>query len=255
MIFNYIISIYCYIFAKKFDMTNLHKAFRTLADPRIRAPRKHNLPDIIILSILAVLCGAESWDSIELFGKSNLSFLKNILQLPNGIPSHDTINRVISMLNPVRFERLFISWAQGLKDDGIIENVIAIDGKTVRGSKDTFHHRSPLHVVNAWSVASGLCLGQCKTDGKSNEITAIPVLLKMLSIEKSIITIDAIGTQRSIAEEIVERKADYILAVKANQKTLQHEVISLCATAKPVSDTTVVEKGHGRIIAKYLKKE
>ena len=141
-------------------MTNLHQAFKSLKDPRIHRNRKHKLLDIIILSIIAVLCNAESYDAIALYGRENLEFLKQFLELKNGIPSHDTINRVFQMLNPRQFERLFILWAQSLKDHGIMERVIAIDGKTVRGSKDRFHHQSPLHSVHAWSVENGICLGQ-----------------------------------------------------------------------------------------------
>ena len=228
-------------------MTTLHQAFRPLHDPRLNRKKKHLLLDIIILSILAVLCGAESYNSIELFGKTNYAFLKQILKLPNGIPSHDTINRVFSILHSKQFERLFIQWSSSLKDNGFLEKVIAIDGKTVRGSKDTFHHTSPIHLVHAWSVENELCLGQLKTSDKSNEITAIPELLKLLEIKGSIITIDAMGTQRAIVKEIVEKQADYILAVKDNQKTLREEVEAACCRNKPVSDYSDTEKGHGRI--------
>ena len=209
-------------------MTTLYQAFQPLHDPRINRKKKHLLLDIIILSILAVLCGAESYDSIELFGKSNYAFLKQILRLPYGIPSHDTINRVFSMLDSKQFERLFIQWSNGLKDSGLFEKVIAIDGKTVRGSKDTFHNTSPIHLVHAWSVENEICLGQLKTSDKSNEITAIPELLELLDIKGSIITIDAMGTQTAIAKKIVDKQADYILAVNDNQKTLREEVESTC---------------------------
>jgi predicted transposase YbfD/YdcC len=229
------------------DMTTLHQTFKKLHDPRIDRKKKHKLLDIIILSILAVLSGAESWDSIELFGKTNLAFLKQILALANGIPSHDTINRVFSMLNPKHFERLFIEWVNNLKDNGILENVIAIDGKTVRGSKDSFHGTSPIHLVHAWSVENNICLGQIKTAAKSNEITAIPEILDLLEIKGSIITIDAMGTQRAIAEKIIKKEADYILSVKDNQKRLREEVESTCNRYRPVADYTEVEKGHGRI--------
>jgi len=228
-------------------MTTLHQAFQPLHDPRINRKKKHLLLDIIILSILAVLCGAESYDSIELFGKSNYAFLKQILRLPYGIPSHDTINRVFSMLDSKQFERLFIQWSNGLKDSGLFEKVIAIDGKTVRGSKDTFHNTSPIHLVHAWSVENEICLGQLKTSDKSNEITAIPELLELLDIKGSIITIDAMGTQTAIAKKIVDKQADYILAVKDNQKALREEVEATCHRNKPVSDYSEVEKGHGRI--------
>jgi len=199
-------------------MTSLHQTFSKLHDPRINRRKKHKLLDIIVLSILAVLCGAESWDSIELFGKTNLAFLKQILSLKNGIPSHDTINRVFSILNSRSFERLFIEWSNNLKDSDSLNNVIAIDGKTVRGSKDSFHGSSPIHLVHAWCVKNNLCLGQRKTATKSNEITAIPELLDLLEIKGSIITIDAMGTQTAIAKKIIEKEADYILAVKITKK-------------------------------------
>jgi len=163
--------------------TSLHQAFSRLRDPRVERCKKHNLLDIIILSILTVLSGAESYDSIELFGKMNIDFLKQFLRLKNGIPSHDTINRVFQVLNPSQFERHFISWVQGLKDDGTLERVISIDGKTIRGSKDSFHNRSPLHSVHAWSVENGICLGQLACGEKTNEITVIPQLLDLLDIK------------------------------------------------------------------------
>ena len=128
-------------------MTTLHQVFKQLNDPRINRSKKHLLIDIIILSILAVLSGAESYDSIELFGKTNYAFLKQFLKLPNGIPSHDTINRVFTVLNSRHFERLFIQWTNSLKEKGVFEKVIAIDGKTLRGSKDTFHSKSAVHMV------------------------------------------------------------------------------------------------------------
>ena len=228
-------------------MTDLHQAFKSLKDPRIRRNKKHKLQDIIILSIPAILSGAESYDSIALFGRENLEFLRQFLELKNGIPSHDTVNRVFQMLNPRQFERCFILWAQSLKDNGIMERVIAIDGKTVRGSKDSFHHQSPLHCVHAWSVENGICLGQMECGVKTNEITTIPKILDLLDIKGSIITIDAMGTQRAIAEKIVQNGGDYILSVKGNQGSLQEEVQATCERNTPVYDHCTVEKGHGRI--------
>jgi predicted transposase YbfD/YdcC len=233
--------------------TSLHLAFRTLNDPRRSRCRLHPLIDTIILSILAVLSGAESYDSIELFGRENYAFLKQFLSLPNGIPSHDTINRLFQALNPRQFEKCFIAWVQGLKDEKILEKVIAIDGKTLRGSKESFHGKVPFHMVHAWSVESGICLGQIQCDAKTNEITTIPEILDMLDIEKSIITIDAMGTQRDIATKIVENRADYILAVKGNQAGLEEEVRALCSKTNPLTDTTEVEKGHGRIEARHCQ--
>jgi predicted transposase YbfD/YdcC len=196
-------------------MTSLHQTFKKLRDPRLKRKQLHSLLDIVILSILAVLSGAESYDSIELYGKTNLEFLKQILELKNGIPSHDTINRVFSLLNPRSFERLFMEWANALKDKDLLNSVIAIDGKTVRGSKDSFHHTSPTHLVHAWSVENNICLGQRKTETKSNEITAIPELLDLLEVKGSIITIDAMGTQTAIAEKIIAKEADYISGQRA----------------------------------------
>jgi len=227
--------------------TSLHQAFIRLYDPRIERCKKHKLLDIIILSILGVLSGAESYDSIELFGKENFAFLKQFLELNNGIPSHDTINRVFQILNPHRFERCFIAWAQGLQEDGTMERMIAIDGKTVRGSKYSFHHRSPLHSVHAWSVGNGICLGQMACGEKTNEITVIPQILDLLNMKGSIITIDAMGTQTAIARKIIENEGEYILAVKGNQGSLEEEIHATCTRSVPVSDTCEVEKGHGRI--------
>jgi len=139
--------------------TSLHRVFGQLSDPRINRHKKHLLIDIVILSVLAVLSGAESWDAIELYGKENIAFLKQLLKLPGGIPSHDTINRIFGMINSHRFERLFAECSVGLEDSGSLERVVAIDGKTVRGSKDAFHGKSPIHLVHAWSVENGLCLG------------------------------------------------------------------------------------------------
>jgi predicted transposase YbfD/YdcC len=227
--------------------TSLHRTFGQLSDPRINRKKKHLLIDIIILSVLAVLSGAESWDAIELFGKENISFLRQFLSLKNGVPSHDTINRVFSIIHSRHFERLFIQWSNNLKSSGILEKVVAIDGKTVRGSKDSFHGKSPIHLVHAWSVENKICLGQWKTDSKSNEITAIPEILDLLEIEGNIVTIDAMGTQTAIAKKIIDKKADYILAVKDNQKSLREEVEATCNRHRPVCDTTDIEKGHGRI--------
>jgi len=229
------------------QQTSLHQIFRKISDPRVDRRKKHNLLDIIILSILGVLCGADTYNEIEMFGKINLAFLKQILTLKNGIPSHDTINRVFQVINPRQFERCFAEWSNGLKDSNIIENIIAIDGKTCRGSKDSFHHKSPIHSVHAWSVENGICLGQVQCKEKSNEITAIPQIIDMLNIKDCIITIDAMGTQTKIAEKIIEEEGDYILAVKGNQGALEEEVKSTCNRNRPVSDTTKVEKGHGRI--------
>lgn len=227
--------------------TSLHEYFERFPDHRINRNKKHLLSDIIILSILAVLCGAESWDSIETFGKTKKDFLKTFLKLPNGIPSHDTINRVFSGLRPKLFEKMFVEWASGLKNDTIKKEVISIDGKSIRGSKDSFHEQSPIHMVSAWAASNELVLGQLKVADKSNEITAIPLLLDLLDIEGSIITIDAIGTQVSIADKIIKNEADYILSVKGNQKDLLEQIKGRFDGQDVASTDMTEEKGHGRI--------
>jgi len=227
--------------------TSIYKYFSQIPDPRLDRNKKHKLTDIIILSILAVLCGAESYDSIEEFGKARIDFLRQILQLPNGIPSHDTINRAISMIKPDQFEKVFTQWSGTLRDISTENEVIAIDGKTVRGSKDSFHNKPAIHIVSAWASQNSLVLGQRKVDGKSNEITAIPELLEMLEIKECIITIDALGTQRDIAQKIIDNDANYILALKGNHPYLKQDVESLCRRSKPDYENETLEKGHGRI--------
>lgn len=233
--------------------TNIYDYFSKIPDPRINRNKKHNLTDIIVLSILAVLCGAESYDSIEEFGKARIGFLKTVLYLPNGIPSHDTINRVFSLIKQSKFETVFIQWVGSLRNKKDIKEVIAIDGKTVRGSKDSFHNKSAIHIVSAWASQNGLVLGQRKVDGKSNEITAIPELLEMIDIKGNIVTIDAMGTQKDIAQTIIDNKANYILALKGNQSYMKEDVESLCNRMKPDSENEVVEKGHGRIETRNCK--
>lgn len=227
--------------------TSLHKYFEYIPDHRINRNKKHLLSDIIILSILAVICGAESWDSIELFGKTKLDFLKTFLKLPNGIPSHDTINRVFSSMRPRSFEDAFIKWVDSLRDENIKREIISLDGKCIRGSKDSFHEKNPIYMVSAWASENQLVLGQLKVNEKSNEITAIPLLIDLLDIEGSIITIDAIGTQTKIAEKIIDNKADYILSLKGNQKELLAQVENCFNRQKADSMNEVTEKGHGRI--------
>lgn len=187
-----------------------------LKDSRRNQGKLHLFQDIISLVVIGIICGADSWDSIEEFGKAKKDFLSTFLQLPNGIPSHDTINRVFGAIEPDKFEKAFISWVNSLKSDEITKEVIAIDWKTIKGSKDSFHQSKATHLVSAWACSNELALGQLKVDGKSNEIKAISNLLDLLDIEANIITIDAIGTQKEIASKIIEKKADYILAVKGN---------------------------------------
>ena len=227
--------------------SNLHTHFKCLKDPRIDRNKQHSLQDILSLVVIGIICGADSWDAIEEFGKAKKEFLSTFLSLPNGIPSHDTINRVFSLIQPKKFELAFISWAKSLKNKEISSEVIAIDGKSIRGSKDSFHGSKSIHLVNAWACSNELVLGQLKVDGKSNEITAIPVLLDLLDIEGCIVTIDAMGTQREIATKIIENKADYILALKGNQGNLEEEVESIFRVQNSEDEAIDIEKNRGRI--------
>ncbi|NEO95956.1 MAG: ISAs1 family transposase, partial [Moorea sp. SIO3G5] len=197
--------------------------FATLKDPRIERTREHLLIDIIAIAILAVLSGAEGWVAIETYGKAKYEWLKEFLELPNGIPSHDTFSRVFARINPEEFQNGFLSWVNSITQKLGVE-VIAIDGKTLKQSYDRSQGQKALHIVSAWSSSHQLVLGQKKVQNKSNEITAIPDLIEMLEIEGSIITIDAMGCQKAITSLIIKKKADYLIGLKANQKCLYEEV-------------------------------
>ena len=193
--------------------------FSTLKDPRINRTKKHLLLDIIGLSLFAVLAGAQAYTEIEDFCCHHKTWLKNYFQLPNGIPSHDTFSRVFAAINPTAFQECFFAWLKTVIKL-FPENVIAIDGKSIRASKRVRQGLKALHIVSAWSCANGISLGQIKVDDKTNEITAIPDILERLCIEGAIITIDAMGCQNKLAKQIVDQKGDYILRVKANQGSL-----------------------------------
>ncbi len=223
------------------------KKARIIGDPRVQNRSSHLMVDIVVIAVIAILCGAESWNGIEEFGKSKKRFLSKLLQLPDGIPSHDTFNRVISSISPRSFQHFFTSWTNTIKDTRIKKDVIAIDGKTIRRSKDTFHNIPAVHIVSAWSNDNSLVLGQVKTEEKSNEITAIPELLKLLDIKDSLITIDAMGCQKEIAKQIVKSEGDYLLALKGNQQTIKEEVECAFAIRKIADSHQTIEKSHGRI--------
>jgi predicted transposase YbfD/YdcC len=224
--------------------------FAPLEDPRLERTRKHHLLDIIALSLCAVICGADSWVAVERYGLAKQDWLRRFLKLPNGIPSHDTFGRVFAALSPEQFQACFAGWvAEVAACLGIKQ--IAIDGKTQRGSHDRSQGKAALHLVSAWAVESHLILGQEAVDQKSNEITAIPKLLELLDLEGALVTIDAMGCQKEIAEQIIEQGGDYILAVKENQPTLYAEIERLDATALAsdyagMSGCGVQEQSHGR---------
>jgi len=229
--------------------------FATLDDPRVeRHPegtRLHPLLSIVTMAICAVIGGAESWDDIELFGESKADWFASFLDLPHGIPSHDTFNRVFAALDPMQFQACFLHWMQAVA--GVLPaQVIALDGKTVRGSQDRANGKQAIHMVSAWASANHLVLAQMKVDQKSNEITALPELLGQLAIAGCVVTIDAMGCQRQIAQQILDQGGDYVLGLKGNQGTLHQEVQHSFALAQQddfagVSQAERVEKGHGRI--------
>jgi predicted transposase YbfD/YdcC len=232
---------------------SLREYFAALPDPRLDRTKRHQLLDIITIAICAVLCGADSWVDVELFGQAKLTWLRTFLALPHGIPSHDTFGRVFAALDPRQFEQCFLSWVRAVVTQTAGE-VVALDGKTLRRSHDRGAGQGPLHLVSAWAAANHLVLGQVAVDAKSNEITALPALLQVLALEGCIVTIDAMGCQTAIAQTIIDQGGDYILALKANQPTLHEAVATFFADARATAFGGVahgyertVNGGHGRV--------
>jgi len=233
----------------------LHECFSELTDPREeKHSKRHLLSDIMMLTILAVICGAESWVAVERFGHAKYDWLKSILHLPHGIPSHDTIGTFFSKLNPDQLQQCFLRWINEVFDFSSGE-IIAIDGKTLRHSYDSARNKPAIHMVNAWACRNNLVLGQFKTEEKSNEITAIPELLKVLDLKGHTVTIDAMGCQTAIAEQIIKQEGDYVLNLKGNQQSL-HEDVSLFISSYVDNNTNskvefsyfeTVTGDHGRI--------
>jgi predicted transposase YbfD/YdcC len=227
--------------------------FAEVEDPRIDRTKRHQLLDIIIIAICAAICGADNWVAIEEFGNAKIRWLRSILKLPNGIPSHDTFGRVFARLDAKQFQHCFLDWVQAI-NEVTGGQVVALDGKTLRRSHDRPLGKEAIRMVSAWASESRLVLGQVKVDDESNEITALPELLKLLTLKGCIVTIDAIGCQTDIAQLIVEREADYVLAVKGNQGALHQDVQDLFVYAKEIGFKDVaydfcqtVNGGHGRI--------
>jgi predicted transposase YbfD/YdcC len=231
---------------------NILEHFNVISDPR-EDNRRHKLIDILTIVLCASICGAEKWNDIEQFGIAKEAWLRKFLELPHGIPSHDTFRRVFAMLSPEPLNHCMLSWVQAI-NPGVEREIINIDGKTVRRSHDGSTGKSAIHIVSAWANNAGLTLGQVKVDEKSNEITAIPQLLELLELQGCIVTIDAMGTQTAIAERIIEKEADYLLALKGNQGT-SHKDVQLYfedAERREYADAEFayhkeVEKDHGRI--------
>lgn len=235
---------------------------KTIADPRMDRTKDHDLIDILVIAICALLCAAESFNDMEDFGKAKQDWFKTFLPLRNGIPSHDTFNRVFAALDPKEFLDCFLRWTQSLRES-VAQEIVALDGKALRRALN--RHESPKYVVSAWAESNNLVLGQLKVNEKSNEITAVPELLRVLELSGCIVTVDAMGCQKKIAREIIEADADYVLALKGNQERVHQEVKSfLDATleekkasrpkgavvsraARQLQEFKTEEKDHGRI--------
>lgn len=235
------------------SLESLQTCFSEMSDPRVVGRTSHSLRDILVLTICAVVAGADDWEYVEMWGTEKIDWLKQYLSLDNGIPSHDTIGRVFSALDSRQFQSCFTEWVATICTR-LHGDVIAIDGKTARRSHDRKLGKKALHVVSALLGSHGITLGQLSTDEKSNEITAIPKLIDMIDIEGSIVTIDAMGCQTEIANKIIEKGGDYVLGLKGNQGKLSEQVKDFFDIAEQESYKNVAafedisyDKGHGRI--------
>ena len=227
-------------------MGTLVEELEPLEDPRRGNAGRHSLHDILVIALCTVLCGGETCTDMAFFGQSKREFLESFLPLRNGIPGHDTFSRVFRLLDPEAFQKWFLGFmrqfAQGC------EGVLAVDGKTLRRSYDRAEAKSPLHLVSAWAAEQRLVLGQLAVDGKSNEITAVPKLLEMLALPGMVVTADAMHCQRQLSRQVLEQGADYVLALKGNQESLNDDVrLFLDDLATPQVQATQTNKGHGRI--------
>jgi predicted transposase YbfD/YdcC len=239
------------------EAKNLLDYLMLIPDPRVDRTRRHELTDIVFIGLAAVLCGAEGWTQVEEFGKVSHDWLASFLKLPNGIPSHDTFGRVFGALDPDALEAALQAFVRDLAGESAGTHV-AIDGKTLRRSFDRAAEQAAIHMVSAWACENGVCFGQVKVDDKSNEITAIPQLLSRLNLEGSVVTIDAMGCQKTIARQIVDGGGDYVLALKGNQGTLHEEVreffedVAQGRLTADVERSHRIEKDHGRIEERTL---
>src|SRR3954462_6765424 len=238
------------------QLDEIVESFATLEDPRSHINRRHPLPSVLVIAVLAVLAGAAGPTAIARWAELKEDLLTGLLDLPRGIPGKDVFRRVLMMLRPDAFEACFNAWIARLRDEAVAETgverpIVAIDGKTARRSHDAKEDLGPLHVVTAWAGEYGLALGQEVCAEKSNEITAIPELLKKIDVRGGIVTIDAMGTQKAIAAAIIAGKADYVLALKGNHESLHRAVIEhideqLEGDLAGALERTTTDRGHGR---------
>lgn len=241
------------------SVTSIHQYFQELIDPRVSRTQKHDCLNIVAITLCAIICGADNWVAIEEYGKSKELWFKTFLDLENGIPSHDTISRFFAALDSKHFNELFLSWSLSISEK--ISKHICIDGKTMRGTRSVVKGLKGAHLVNAWCVENQICLGQVSVDSKTNEITAIPELLDILDIKDTVITIDAMGCQKEIANKIIDKKGDYILALKQNQGSLYDDVSQYFTGQNDFKDkierANTIEKNGGRIEGRecYLLKD
>lgn len=234
-------------------MADLITHLSNLTDVRSPMGKRHNFVDIVVIAICGIICGADDWVMIEHFGNAKKDWFENFIKLPHGIPSHDTFGKVFALIDPKEFEKCFIDWVREIAEISSGQ-LIAIDGKTVRRSHDRTNGKEAIHLVSAWASKNGVVLGQVKVNDKSNEITAIPELLKMLDISGCIVSIDAMGTQKEIVSTILEQKGDYLLAVKQNQGRLYDFIESVYTIDRdndfkeaPYDYARKVNKSYGRI--------
>ena len=225
-----------------------------IPDPRIERSRRHNLLDILIIAVCAVICGAEGWTDIEDFGISKEAWFREFLELPSGIPSHDTFRRIFLILDPLVFQQCFMEWIGAVNRSLFKKDIISIDGKTLRGSLDRANEKSALHMISAWSSNASVVMGQMKSDGKSNEITSSPELLKLLQLKGCVVTMDAMNCQKKTVEQIVNQGGDYLLSLKDNHPDMKRNVEDnfdemARRRKKPwaYDKYEIQEKGHGRI--------
>jgi len=227
-------------------MKSPRKFFEALPDPRIQRKQLHDFQDVIMIVLCGVIAGCDEWTTIQEYANTKLDFLKTFLKLPNGIPSHDTFGDIFAKIDPLKFEECFLAWTLEVCELTKGE-IISIDGKKLRGSYDKHDKKSAIHMVSAWANQNRLVLGQVKVDDKSNEITAIPQLIKVLVLKGCIVTIDAMGCQTEIAKLIIEAEADYVLALKGNQGDLQQQVKDSFEREQPTHTYTELSNDHGRV--------